>query len=55
MVSNVANPDQPIKADHAEVLEAGAGAAVKLESIVRGVLDLGVPDLSVQDLGMRAT
>lgn len=48
MVSNVANPDQPIKADHAEVLEAGAVAAVKLESIVRGVLDLDALDLGVQ-------
>jgi purine-nucleoside phosphorylase len=38
MVSNVANPDQPIKADHSEVLEAGIAAAVKLESIVREVL-----------------
>jgi purine-nucleoside phosphorylase len=38
MVSNVANPDQPTKADHAEVLEAGISAAVKLESIVREVL-----------------
>ena len=47
MVSNVANPDQPIKADHAEVLEAGAVAAVKLESIVRGVLDLGVLDSGI--------
>ena len=53
MVSNVANPDQPIKADHADVLEAGAVAAVKLESIVRGVLDLGVLDLGVQDLGVQ--
>lgn len=43
MVSNVANPDQPIKADHSEVLEAGAAAAAKLESIVRGVLNLGRP------------
>ena len=38
MVSNVANPDQPIKADHAEVLEAGEAAAVKMESMVRGAL-----------------
>ena len=38
MVSNVANPDQPTKADHSEVLEAGISAAVKLESIVREVL-----------------
>jgi len=39
MVSNVANPDQPIKADHLEVLEAGEAAAVKLERIVRGALN----------------
>lgn len=38
MVTNVANPDQPIKADHAEVLQAGAAAAVKMEVIVRAVL-----------------
>ena len=38
MVSNVANPDQPTKADHSEVLEAGISAAVKLEGIVREVL-----------------
>ena len=38
MVSNVANPDQPLKADHAEVLAAGQAAAVKLESIVRSVV-----------------
>ncbi|MGI9474366.1 MAG: purine-nucleoside phosphorylase [Rubripirellula sp.] len=38
MVSNVANPDQPVKADHAEVLEAGRSAAVKLEQIVRAVI-----------------
>ena len=38
MVSNVANPDQPIIADHADVLEAGRAAAVKLEQIVRSVI-----------------
>ena len=38
MVSNVANPDRPLKADHAEVLEAGRRAEVKMEAIVRGVL-----------------
>jgi purine-nucleoside phosphorylase len=38
MVSNVANPDRPMKADHAEVLEAGRDAEVKMEAIVRGVL-----------------
>ncbi len=38
MVSNVANPDQPVKADHAEVLKAGRAAEVRMEAIVRGVL-----------------
>jgi purine-nucleoside phosphorylase len=38
MVSNVANPDRPVQADHAEVLEAGRAAEVKMEAIVRGVL-----------------
>lgn len=38
MVTNVANPDQAIKADHVEVLEAGQAAAVKMEAIVRAVL-----------------
>jgi len=38
MVSNVANPDRPMKTDHAEVLEAGRAAEVKMEAIVRGVL-----------------
>lgn len=38
LVSNVANPDRPLKADHAEVLEAGRDAEVKMEAIVRGVL-----------------
>ena len=38
MVSNVANPDRPIKADHSEVLEAGRLAETKMEAIVRGVL-----------------
>ncbi len=38
MVSNVANPDKPLKADHNEVLEAGRAAEVKMEAIVRGVL-----------------
>lgn len=38
MVSNVANPDRPLTADHAEVLEAGRDAEVKMEAIVRGVL-----------------
>ncbi len=38
MVSNVANPDLPTKADHSEVLEAGVAGAAKLESIVREVL-----------------
>lgn len=38
MVSNVANPDDPVIADHAEVLEAGHAAAVKLELIVRSLI-----------------
>ena len=38
LVSNVANPDRPVRADHADVLEAGRAAEVKMESIVRGVL-----------------
>ncbi len=38
MVSNIANPDRPLKADHAEVLKAGRDAEVKMEAIVRGVL-----------------
>lgn len=38
MVSNVASPDRPVKADHNEVLEAGRHAEVKMEAIVRGVI-----------------
>lgn len=38
IVSNVANPDQAIVADHEEVLQAGDAAAAKLEAIVRSVL-----------------
>lgn len=38
MVTNVANPDRPIEANHDEVLEAGRAAAVKMETIVRAVL-----------------
>lgn len=38
MVTNVANPDIAIKADHGEVLEAGQAGAAKMESIVRRVL-----------------
>jgi purine-nucleoside phosphorylase len=38
MVTNVANPDVAIVADHTEVLQAGQAAAAKMESIVRGVL-----------------
>jgi purine-nucleoside phosphorylase len=38
MVSNVANPDLAIKADHAEVLKAGKAGEVRMESIVRRVL-----------------
>ena len=39
MVSNVANPDMPDKTDHQEVLDAGNSAAVKMENIVRAVLN----------------
>jgi purine-nucleoside phosphorylase len=38
LVANVANPDQAVKADHLEVLEAGRAAEIKMESIVRAVL-----------------
>ncbi len=38
VVTNVANPDQAINADHGEVLAAGQAAAVKMEVIVRAVL-----------------
>lgn len=38
MVSNVANPDMAVKADHDEVLQAGQAAEVKMEAIVRSVL-----------------
>ncbi len=38
IVSNVADPDRAIVADHAEVLQAGDAAAAKLEGIVRQVL-----------------
>jgi purine-nucleoside phosphorylase len=38
MVSNVANPDLAVKADHDEVLQAGRAAEVKMEAIVRGVV-----------------
>lgn len=38
MVSNVANPDRRVKANHTEVLEAGRAVEVKMEAIVRGVL-----------------
>lgn len=39
MVSNVAAPDHAVVADHAEVLEAGRAAAVKMEGMVRSVLE----------------
>lgn len=38
MVSNVANPDVAVVANHEEVLAAGQAAAVKMEEIVRAVL-----------------
>lgn len=40
IVSNVASPDRAVRADHAEVLEAGCAAEVKMESIVRAVIRL---------------
>lgn len=39
VVTNVANPDRAIKADHCEVLESGRLAAVKMGLIVRAVLN----------------
>ncbi len=38
MVSNVANPDQAIRANHTEVLEAGRAAEGKMEQVIRSVL-----------------
>lgn len=38
MVSNVADPDRPIAANHEEVIRAGQAAGAKMETIVRGVL-----------------
>lgn len=38
LVTNVANPDISVKADHGEVLQAGQAGAAKMESIVRRVL-----------------
>ena len=38
IVSNVANPDRASQANHAEVLEAGRAAEVKMEAVVRAVL-----------------
>ncbi|MCO8121572.1 purine-nucleoside phosphorylase [Stieleria sp. TO1_6] len=38
IVSNVADPDRAIVADHAEVLHAGNAAAAKIEQIVRSTL-----------------
>lgn len=38
LVANVANPDQAVTADHLEVLEAGRAAEIKMEMIVRAVL-----------------
>ena len=39
LVTNVANPDRRVKADHLEVVEAGRAAQTKMGSLVRGVLD----------------
>lgn len=38
LVTNVANPDISVKADHSEVLQAGRAGAAKMELIVRRVL-----------------
>lgn len=38
MVSNVANPDRATQTNHAEVLEAGRAAEVKMEAVIRAVL-----------------
>jgi purine-nucleoside phosphorylase len=38
MVSNVADPDRPVIANHEEVLLAGKAAGAKMEAIVGGVL-----------------
>ena len=38
LVSNVANPDRPVKTTHQDVLDAGRMAAVKMETILRAVL-----------------
>ena len=38
LVTNVANPDIAVKADHGEVLQAGQSGAAKMEAIVRAVL-----------------
>lgn len=38
LVTNVANPDLAIKADHGEVLEAGQAGAAKMEQIARRIL-----------------
>jgi purine-nucleoside phosphorylase len=38
LVTNLANPDSALKADHADVLQAGRAAQSDLEAIVRGVL-----------------
>ncbi len=38
MVSNVANPDRPVRANHIDVLAAGRAAAAKLEAITRAVV-----------------
>ncbi len=40
LVSNVANPDRAVKADHGEVLEAGHAAEVKMEAIISEVARL---------------
>lgn len=38
MISNVADPDRPVVADHSEVVAAGKEASGRMEMVVRGVL-----------------
>ncbi|MEM6689343.1 MAG: purine-nucleoside phosphorylase [Planctomycetota bacterium] len=38
MISNVADPDRPVVADHSEVVAAGKEASGRMETVVRGIL-----------------
>ncbi len=44
MISNVACPDKPVKADHDEVLQAGEQTERKMTLIVRAVVGCGKPN-----------